>query len=331
MTQSHTPLWTLDSVQLDGDRHPRLDVEHLEIRTGCTAIIGASGAGKTSLLNLLVGFEAPSRGQIASHLNRDPNRLPLFWIPPDGGLWPQATTTDHLGAVHPKTDHQPTVGEILQAFGLSEQATSRPDTLSNGERSRLAAARGLAAGATVLVADEPFVHVDPLRLDNDWDTLVNDSRNRDTSLIFSTHSPRQVLRHADHVVVLSHGRVVADGDVTGLYRSPPSREVASSLGPANWFPATETSAWGVGNGDVDICLRPEQIELVADPNGTAVVVDSKTIGPLRETRLTRPGTDDSRTLTHLSGPAQPVPTGTVRITAPDNHTGINPAGEPTGS
>ena len=42
MTQSHDPLWTLDSVQLDGDRRPRLDVEHLEIRTGCTAIVGAS-------------------------------------------------------------------------------------------------------------------------------------------------------------------------------------------------------------------------------------------------------------------------------------------------
>ena len=329
MTQSHGPLWTLDSVQLDGDRRPRLDVEHLEIRTGRTAIVGASGAGKTSLLNLLVGFEAPSRGQIASHLTRDGSLLPLFWIPPDGGLWPQATTTDHLAAVHPGADHQPTVGEILEAFGLSEQATSRPDTLSNGERSRLAAARGLAAGATVLVADEPFVHVDPLRLDNDWDTLVDNCRNRGTSLIFSTHSPRHVLRHADHVVVLSHGRVVADGDVARLYQSPPSREVACSLGPANWFTATETPAWGVGHGDVDVCLRPEHIQLIADPNGPALVVDSKTIGPLRETRLTRPGTSDSRTLTHLSSPAQPVPTGTVTIQTLAPQAGINPAGEPT--
>ena len=84
-----------------------------------------------------------------------------------------------------------------------------------------------------------------------------------------------------------------------------------------------------GNRDVDMCLRPEHIQLIADPNGPALVVDSKTIGPLRETRLTRPGTSDSRTLTHLSSPAQPVPTGTVTIQTLAPQAGINPAGEPT--
>ena len=233
MTQSHGPLWTLDSVQLDGDRRPRLDVEHLEIRTGCTAIVGASGAGKTSLLNLLVGFESPHHGRIETRLPTDTGRLPLFWIPPDGGLWPQATVDEHLQAVAP---HGPQSSQdTLAQFGLDHLQNTCPGQLSAGERSRLSVARGLAANASVLVADEPLVHVDPARLDRDWESLVSGTRQAGTSLVFATHLPSQALRHADRVVVLSDGQVIAEGHMAKLYTHPPSREVAESLGPANWF------------------------------------------------------------------------------------------------
>lgn len=313
MSEPQAPLWTLDSVALDGEGRPRLEVDHLEIGAGRTAVIGASGAGKTSLLNLLVGFETASRGQLANLIPADPGRLPLFWIPPDGGLWPQATAAGHLRAVLPGGDQRPSVDERLDAFGLAQRATARPGELSAGERSRLAAARGLAAGAQVLVADEPLVHVDPARLDGDWSTLVEGSRQQQASLVFSTHAPEQVLRYADRVVVLARGRVVAQGDVATLYREPRSREVADSLGLANWFEAAETSAWGVGRDRTDICLRPEQVVLVPDPDGPARVLDSKAIGPIQETRLElleRPG---HRTLFHLVDTTRELPSGRVRI------------------
>ena len=313
MTEPQAPLWTLDSVVLDGDGRPRLEVDQLEIVAGRTAVIGASAAGKTSLLNLLVGFETASHGQLANRISSDSNRLPLFWIPPDGGLWPQATVAGHLQAVMPAGKTQRSVDERLEAFGLADRANARPGELSAGERARLAAARGLAAEARVLVADEPLVHVDPARLEGDWNTLVDDAQNHQTSLVFSTHSPEQVLRHADHVVVLAQGKVVAQGDVASLYHEPPSREVANSLGLANWFDALETAAWGVGDGTRDICLRPEEIALVPEADGPAEVLDSKTIGAIRETRLELLEMPDQRVLRHLADPTREVPTGTVRI------------------
>ena len=315
MNDPTTALWTLDSLTLDGHQQPRLDIPHLDITPGRTAVMGASGAGKTSLLNLLVGFETPDHGQLINRIPRNPDRLPLFWIPPDWGLWPQATAREHLLAVLPgdSPQQQDTIDVQLEVFGLSERAAARPGELSAGQRSRLAVARGLVANAAVLVADEPLVHVDPARLEHDWETLVQHSSQQDTSLVFSTHSPEPVLRHADRVVVLAHGKVVAHGDVDTLYLHPPSREVANSLGPANWFEAPEAREWQVGSGTANVCLRPEQIVLVADNEATARVLESRAIGSIRETQLELLDSGTQRNLIHLAQPGTPTPSGNVRI------------------
>src|SRR5690606_31158038 len=84
-------LWKLENVTLAGRRQPRLDGVSLEIPPGATAVLGHSGAGKTSLLNLLVEFETPDAGTIEHTRLRGNGRLGLFWVPPDLGLWPHLT------------------------------------------------------------------------------------------------------------------------------------------------------------------------------------------------------------------------------------------------
>ena len=81
------PLWKLEGVNLGR----RLSELTLTIESGVTAVLGHSGAGKTSLLNLLVGFEKADNGALASEFDRASHRIPLFWVPPDGGLWPHLT------------------------------------------------------------------------------------------------------------------------------------------------------------------------------------------------------------------------------------------------
>ena len=310
MVDTQPRLWTIRGIQLDGEVRPRLKVDHLDIVAGRTAVLGASGAGKTSLLNLLVGFESPHHGRIENQLPTGTGRLPLFWIPPDGGLWPQATVDEHLQAVTPGGQQSPQ--DTLVRFGLDHLQNTRPGQLSAGERSRLAVARGLAANADVLVADEPLVHVDPARLDRDWESLVNETRQSGTSLVFSTHSPEQALRHANRVVVLSGGQVIAEGHVATLYEHPPTREVAECLGPVNWFEPEDAIAWAVG--DENMCLRPEHVVLEADSSGPARVVHSHAIGAIRETRLELVDRDHQRTILHLADSAPPTSDLRVKIT-----------------
>src|SRR5687768_310155 len=126
------PLWTLDDVTL---APARLRGIWLQISRGVTAVLGWSGAGKTSLLNLLVGFEKPSSGSI--HFSNPGTEL--MWVPQNGGLWPHCTVREHLALVRPDSDS--TI--LLDTFDLRHREAARPDELSQGERSRLSIARAL--------------------------------------------------------------------------------------------------------------------------------------------------------------------------------------------
>jgi ABC-type multidrug transport system ATPase subunit len=89
-------LWQLENVRLGQRLH---DVT-LRIEPGVTAVLGHSGAGKTSLLNLLVGFEKPNAGKLTAEFNRGTHRIALFWVPADGGLWPHLTMLERPSPRH---------------------------------------------------------------------------------------------------------------------------------------------------------------------------------------------------------------------------------------
>lgn len=250
-------LWTLESVSLAGPRRPRLDDVSGTIRAGRTAIIGESGAGKTSLLNLLVGFETPTRGRVVRH-PAEGRRLPLFWSPADGGLWPHLSPREHLRSVSPSSSDD-VVDELLASFDLQSTAANRTDDLSAGERSRLSIARALAADAEVLVLDEPLSHVDPARLERDWGVIRNWCDSRRTSLVFSSHQPEIVVAEAEQGLCLVDGRLIWSGDVRTLYDNPPTEQAGWALGPLNWFDPSAAARWLNASRDTAFGLRPERI------------------------------------------------------------------------
>jgi iron(III) transport system ATP-binding protein len=207
-------LFRLDRVSLPGPRRPRLADVTLEIPRGRTAIIGPSGAGKTSLLNLLAGFEKPESGRVEM-ASAPPNRLPVFWSPADGGLWPGVSILDHIRLVLARNQSKP--HQWLEEFDLDEAAARDVEELSAGERSRLTVARALAADAEVLVLDEPLVHVDRERLDRYWSLITETCSTRGTSLIFSSHQSIDA-RHADRVIRMEMGRVTQNCPVDEALR-----------------------------------------------------------------------------------------------------------------
>ncbi|MGH7129847.1 MAG: ATP-binding cassette domain-containing protein, partial [Planctomycetaceae bacterium] len=287
------PLWILEGVTLRGIERERLDAVSLTVRSGVTAIIGYSGAGKTSLLNVLVGFEkidagrivvAPGSGETAS------DRLPLYWVPQNDGLWPHQTVIEHLTTVMPKPD-RPRALALLHAFDLVDLTDARPDRLSLGERARLSVARALASGAAVLVMDEPLAHVDPARRGRYWQRIVRHCEEQGVSLVFSTHLPETVLAHARHAVCLKEGRVVYDGSVRDLYDAPPSEELATFLGPANWITADDARDWFAGpplaakRSNENRCVRPERLQIAPADGGDLVVEDARFAGSVAEVEL----------------------------------------------
>lgn len=296
------PIWQLESVHRDGPRprKARLAPLSLSILPGVTAVIGPSGAGKSTLLNLLVDYEKPDAGTIKFHPNKKAP-VPLFWVPPDDGLWPQLTVREHLDAVSPATDAAQIDG-LLSDFDLTDHADALPPRLSAGQCDRLSVARALAAGAGVLVMDEPLVHVDAASAVRYWRVVLDHLDRSGASLVFATHDTRSVLAGADRVVCLDDGEMVYAGAVATLYHDPPTERLAGALGPANWVDETDAAAWLDAEGPAR-CVRPERLAVVPDDAGVGTVDRSHAVGQTTETRVVHSGTGDARWWVHRTAAA----------------------------
>ncbi|MFN5622466.1 MAG: ATP-binding cassette domain-containing protein, partial [Planctomyces sp.] len=252
----------------------RLRGVSLRIAGGVTAILGYSGAGKSSLLSVLAGFEQPTCGSVE---RADPGAgaaLPCYWVPQSGGLWSHVSVRGHVELVSAGT-----ADEILPAFDLWERRDACPGDLSQGERSRLSVVRALSAGAAVLLMDEPLSHVDPVRKPGYWEELSCRLRATGASLVFSSHEPGVVLRHAERVVCLRAGRVWHESAVRDLYERAPDRQLGEFLGPLNWLDGALAVALGLGAevlGEADrrggVCVRPERLRLRAAEGGVGADV-----------------------------------------------------------
>ena len=278
-------LWTLDRISLGP---ARLREVSLEIRPGTTAVLGWSGAGKTSLLSVLSGFEKADAGSL-----RGPSSL--AWVPQTGGLWPHCTAREHL-AIAGADEHK--IFALFTSFDLTSKAAARPHELSQGEQARLSVARALAAKAEVLVMDEPLAHVDPARAGQYWDAIRAHLAATGASLIFSTHLPEIALGEAERVVCLSGGRIVHEGPVRALYDDPPTPELMTFLGPGNWLTPADAALWCGAEIQRPRCFRPERLAVVPDESSALTVHTARFRGSVSELALQNAATSAARSFFH---------------------------------
>ncbi len=280
-------LFALESVTL---RPARLRDVSLVIPRGITAVLGASGAGKTSLLNLLAGFEKPGSGKVLGDLR-------TAWVPQGDGLWPDCTAHRHLtecGASSGEADR------LLAAFDIAHCAKSRPVKLSHGERNRLAVARALAMGTRTLVMDEPLAHVDSARVGKYWRAIREHIEGTGASFVFATHAPEIALAEAGYAVCLREGAVLFSGKIETLYDQPASEEIADFLGPANWLTPDDARQWLRETWREARCLRPERLLVETAEDGAHVVTGSRFLGSHAETEV-RAENGVARTFIHRPG------------------------------
>jgi len=291
-------LWTLEGVHLPGEHVPRLDAVTLRIRPGTTAVMGCSGAGKTSLLNLLVGFEEPDGGVISRDLPTRGHSLPLYWVPQDGGLWPHLSVREHLEAARPEGGGEAGIAALLDSLDILYKADSYPAELSMGERSRLAVARALMARPAVLVMDEPLVHVDRAKAVRYWEVIRNHVRETGSSLVFATHVAQEVMREAERVICLKEGRVLYEGEVAALYWHPATVEQAECLGVVNWLGPEDGQLWLGKEPDGRSCYRPEHLAIRRSADGPLLVRSAHFMGPIGEVELLHEESGEVRRFYH---------------------------------
>jgi len=188
-----------------------LDRISLEVRPGeFLCLVGASGCGKTTLLNLIAGLDRPGKGTIAIE-----GRPALLFQ--DAALFPWLTVERNIELALrlrnvPRGERGRRVQELLHAVHLDGFGDRRPHELSGGMRQRVALARALAQDAQVLLMDEPFGALDAITRDLLHDEVERVWSERGITVLFVTHNVREAVRLGDRVLVLSSrpGRVVAE-------------------------------------------------------------------------------------------------------------------------
>jgi iron(III) transport system ATP-binding protein len=256
------------------------------------ALLGPSGCGKTTLLRLIAGFETPDEGSI-----RLGGRLaagPGAWIPPerrqaamvfqDYALFPHLTVAENVGFGLPRTRRAARVPEALELVGLGGLERRYPHSLSGGQQQRVALARALAPEPEVVLLDEPWSNIDPLRRSEMRDELAEILRGAGVTVLLVTHDREEAFSVADRIALMHDGRIEQTGTPEQVYYEPSSRWSAEFVGASNVLPGqvedglvrTLFGAFPApaanGAATVDVVLRPELLELVPDEAGEGEVV-----------------------------------------------------------
>ena len=223
----------LQEAPLGCSTHPEndflLDVDLALPDSGITALFGHSGSGKTTCLRLMAGLErAPdSYFAIGETIWQDESRR--LFVPPHqravGMVFQEASLFSHLSvrknmafgqqriAAHERKFSLDAVADLL---GISHLLERLPHDLSGGERQRVAIGRALLAAPKILLMDEPLAALDLKRKLEILPYLERLHSEMALPIIYVSHSPDEVARLADHLVVLDQGKVVASGPLNSV-------------------------------------------------------------------------------------------------------------------
>lgn len=211
---------------------PRAVFEGLDLdlpAAGCTVILGANGAGKSLLLQMLHGIRAPDAGRIDWNGRRPDQAMRRQAMVFQKPVLLRRSVAANLDFVL-RARGLPVARRAgwLALAGLSDKAHQPARRLSGGEAQRLALVRALASEPELLLLDEPTASLDPAA-NAALEALIGETRARGVQVILVTHDRAQARRLADRVVFLHHGRVLENAPAADFFPHPTSPEARAYL------------------------------------------------------------------------------------------------------
>ncbi|WP_028117256.1 ABC transporter ATP-binding protein [Ferrimonas senticii] len=274
-----------------------LQVEDNEI----LALLGPSGCGKTTLLRAIAGLHPIGAGSISLagvQLTELPPELRgIGVIFQDYALFPHLNVADNIGFGLQHLSYaarRQRVAEMLSLVRLEGLGQRYIHQLSGGQQQRVAIARALAYQPRLLLLDEPFSNIDSQVRGQMMAEIRQILRQAQVSAILVTHAKEEAFAFADRLALLEDGKVVQQGSAEELYRNPSNRFVADFLGGGNYLDAVvsaidevQTPLGAIKSASPlsfppqhhgQLLLRPQQLQLVADDQGSGVITERRFAG-----------------------------------------------------
>ena len=220
---------------LNVDVTHKMDAFSLDARFTCnsgevTALFGPSGAGKTSLINMIAGLSRPQRGHITidgavlcdteQNIHLPPHRRQAGYVFQESRLFPHYTVAGNLTyGQKRKGDAPPLVGfdDVVSVLNLGGLLKRRPANLSGGERQRVAIGRALLSNPRFLLMDEPLASLDLARKAEIMPLIEQIRSLCRIPILYVSHAVDEILRLADRMVLVEQGSISATGTVEEVF------------------------------------------------------------------------------------------------------------------
>ncbi len=310
--QGATPYVRIDKVTKKFGDFVAVDDVTLNIYKGeIFCLLGGSGCGKTTLLRMMAGFEAPTAGSIwldgVDITAMPPYERPVNMMFQSYALFPHMTVQKNVAfGLHqdklPRSEIDARVAEMLKLVRMEQFAKRAPHQLSGGQRQRVALARSLVKRPKLLLLDEPLAALDKKLREHTQFELINIQETLGVTFVVVTHDQEEAMTLATRIGVMNHGEIVQVGTPTDIYEYPSTRFVADFIGSVNMFEGrliedepdyvrVESADLGgvfhVGHGvsaapnaTVWVALRPEKIHISRErPDGEG---DNRVAGVVSE-------------------------------------------------
>lgn len=292
---------------------------NLEFGQGATVLFGPSGAGKTSLLDLIAGLRRPQSGVIQLNGRTLTDRgqgieVPtrdrgIGYVPQDLALFPHLTVRQNLNYGNRQMGSVGKIGtlgfeQVVEVLELRSLLAGGVNELSGGEKQRVALARALLAAPKLLLLDEPLASLDGKLKSRVIPYLLRIRDEFRVPMIYVTHDRLEAIAMADEMVVMTRGQVVQQGGVEEVFSRPATLDAAGILAVESIQPgklleknagllkvavgeavifAMETEELQAAAREVFVCIRAEDVVLLksAGPAGSPRNHLSATIKTIR--------------------------------------------------
>ena len=255
-----------------------------------TVLCGPPGSGKSVLLRLLVGLEAPDRGRIlmggTDITDFGPAARRVGYVPQSFALFPQMSVFENIAfplrmqRSRPQ-ETQRRVAQAAEVLRIGELLAKTPSQLSGGQKQRVAIARGMLKDASVFVLDDPLVGLDFKLREALMDDLKDMRATLGATFLYATSDSLEALTMAERLAVIDQGRIVEEAEVDQLYYQPAQLRSAILIGfpRCNAIPG-RLSAGRCRNAIAEIGLvatsldaAPEEVTITIRPEQVAYAPD----------------------------------------------------------